>query len=149
MNTSDYEIRLGTKEDALEITELMLNGFYKDEPLIKYIREKYRFPEDAVWKIFSEAELLDPSLVVVKDGKIIGVSLNKIFEKGKDNPPTPGDDKSQARIVISDFLDYADEQSNFWNFFPDCQKGIAVGKVSIIDDYKEKGIATRLINTIR
>lgn len=149
MTTEDYEIRLATIKDKSQIINLMVNGFYKEEPLIKYMRQKQQFPEHGVWREFSENELLDPSLVVVKHGIIIGVSLNSILEKGQDDSHSHFDVRNIARSQILQFLNGVEKQCNFWSYFPNVSKGITVDRLGVDNAFKGQGIAKKLINRTR
>lgn len=143
-NSIKYEIRLARKEEYAEIYNLLENGFFKFDPLTKYMKEKINFPTDAIWAQPSEIKIQDPALVAVKEGKIIGLSLNYILNK-KDSIVYQ-EVKNLEFSKIVKFLNDVNEKSNFWSYFPEADKCLSVGRIYVDNKYTRLGIATNLIN---
>lgn len=144
-NSTNYVIRTAFLKDREEIIQFLYKFFYVEEPLNKYLLGNYRNCEgNGKLRHFSEEELQDPTLVAVSDGKIIGVCLNRILIEGEDDSELYTS-TNEIRQKFLDFLRYIENQSKFFDYFPDCKKGMTVDLISVDSAFRNKGIAKDLL----
>lgn len=139
-----FEIRFAKFEDKEGIDKLM-KYFLNDEPLFKYFRDNnirdYHLPPDGEGpKQYSE-----PSLVAVRDGKIIGVCLSKITCREKLRKWLEQDCTSK----IGRFLRHVMRESNIFKHFPGSSKAMDANILSVHPDYRRLGIGNSLLKRTR
>ncbi|KAJ8913024.1 hypothetical protein NQ315_002039, partial [Exocentrus adspersus] len=146
-----YEIQIATEDDRESILNFLQTFFFRDEPLNSYlgiITEET--PRCLDLENFSLKELNNGvNLKAVYNGKIIGVSLNGILERGwlgKDDPYKHGDTKFG---IILDLLERVARESDPFKKYPDCEKAMTVKILSVDGTYRGKGIAKALMAKTR
>lgn len=148
-NSTNYEIRVACATDREEIINFLYKFFYVEEPLNKYLLENYGNCEgNGKLRHFSAEELVDPTLVAVSEGKIVGVCLNRILIEGEDDSGLYTS-TNEIRQKFLDFLRYIENQSKFFEYFPDCKKGMTVDLISVDSAFRNKGIAKDLLRNTR
>ncbi|XP_023015621.2 arylalkylamine N-acetyltransferase 1 isoform X1 [Leptinotarsa decemlineata] len=143
-----YEIQFATEENKDEIIVYLREIFFKDEPLNSYLQLVTEdSPSCEPLEEFSVKNLHNGiNLMVVHRGKIVGLCLNVIVERGKEEPFICGDEKCDK---IVDILDYADRQCDPFALYPDCDRGVSVQVISVEEHHRGNGIATKLLAKTR
>lgn len=144
--TTSYCFRVACAADRKQIMHILNEFFYLEEPLNKYLLEYYgNYQGNAKLRLFSDEELADPTVVAVSDGgKIVGVCLNRILIKGVDDSDLYKS-KIELRQKFLDFLKHIESQSKFFDYFPNCDKGMTVDIISVDSAFSNRGIATALL----
>ncbi|KAJ8966864.1 hypothetical protein NQ314_003258 [Rhamnusium bicolor] len=132
----DYEIQIITIEDKEEVQNFLQTFFYRDEPLNSYLQViSEETPRCIDLEIFSLKNLENGlNLKVIHNGKLIGVCLNGILERGWVEKEEP--------------FKCEDKKFNYIRF-PGCDKAITVKILSVDGAYRGKGIAKELVAKTR
>lgn len=146
INTCEVEeIRIAFPSDHGNITNFLNQFFYKDEPLNKYLKSTYgNYNENGNVRQFSEGELMDPTVVALREGTIIGVCLNRILIKGVDESELYASENI-VRQKLLDFLKFVEDKSKYFDYFPSCVKGMTVDLISVDNAFRGRGIAKKLL----
>lgn len=131
-----YVIREVVDEDIPAIHQFLQNGFYKEEPLRKYIREKYNIHTE--WDEIEQD--LHLSLIAVKDGKIIAIIVNRIIHRSDIGLPNPPPTNITELVKYHTFINKVWTESDFWSLFPECKKALQTKKVYVLNEYRHMGI---------
>lgn len=144
----DIEVRVATESDKDRIVDFLRRFFFRDEPLNKYLQlfsdENSRCPD---LEKFASKEITDPSVIAELDGKLVGICLNGIMEKGEEEDHSEPQDKSFSKIFK--LLQRVAKESNPFQHFPGAKKAMAIKIVSVDDAYRGKGIAKQLMAKTR
>lgn len=142
---SNAEIRIAYRSDYGNITNFLNKFFYKDEPLNKYLNSIYgNYNGNGNVRQFSEEELIDPTVVALKQNNVIGVCLNRVLIKGV-NECELYTSENVVRQKLLDFLKYIEDESRYFDHFPSCVKAMTVDLVSVDSAFRGRGIATKLL----
>lgn len=148
-HSTNLEFRIAYPSDKENIISFLNQFFYNEEPLNKYLKDVYgNYHGNRNVRQFSEEELIDPTVVVAKEKNIIGVCLNRILIKGIDDSELYLSDNI-VRQKLLDFIKYVEDESGYFDYFPDCVKGMTVDLISVDDSYRGRGIAKKLLNKTR
>lgn len=146
-----YDILPATVDDKEEIVHLLREFFYKDEPLNKYtgiVSEEKPVCQDL--EDFCIHDLHNGlNLKAVYDGKIIGVSLNSLLEKGYLDEEDDFKVTDPIFSKIYSLLGQVGQDSNVFARFPDCDKAMTVKIISVNRAFRGQGIAKELMNKTR
>lgn len=146
---SSIEIRKANPSDHGDIANFLNKFFYKDEPLNKYLKSTYgNYNGNGNDRQFSQEELIDPTVVALKEGNIIAVCLNRILIKGVDESELYKSE-NVVRQKLLDFLKYVENQSKYFDYFPSCMKGMTVDLISVDNAFRGRGIAKKLLMKTR
>ncbi|KAJ8945447.1 hypothetical protein NQ318_009905 [Aromia moschata] len=145
----DYEISVATEADREDIRKFLQTFFFRDEPLNSYLelindeRPTCKELED-----FSLKELDNGfNLKATHNGKLIGVSLNGILERGwLDRDPAYFWCNDEKFNLILALLGYVTRQADTFNAFPGCDKAMTVKILSVDSAYRGKGLAKALMS---
>lgn len=148
----DYEIKVATTDDREEFLNFLRTFFFRDEPLNSYLEliteenPRCRDLED-----FSLKELNSGlNLKAVHNGKLIGVCLNSILERGwLDEEDTSFTCEDKKFNVILGLLGHVARESNPFNTFTDADRAMTVKVLSVDGAYRGKGIAKELMAKTR
>ncbi|RZB38781.1 dopamine N acetyltransferase, partial [Asbolus verrucosus] len=145
-----YDIEVIDDGDKEEVLQFLRTFFIRDEPL--------NFSLGLLEGRATCAELEDYSikdlnsglnLKAVSNGKIIGVCLNGILNKGYVDEIEEAccEDKKFAKILK--LLDHVAVQSNIFSHFPEIDKAMTVKILSVDSSWRGRGIAKDLMNRTR
>ncbi|CAH1105016.1 unnamed protein product [Psylliodes chrysocephalus] len=144
---SEVMIRTATETDKEPIRLFLRKFFFKDEPMNdsqQLITEENLVNEDLENFVFqSYGKGLD--LVAEYEGKLVGVCLNGIIEKGPDPeefPCTPGNKFEN----IARLLEHVEKTVDYFTRYPDIDRFIAIQILSVDASVRGKGIAKKLAN---
>lgn len=144
----DFDVRISTEADRTQVVDFLRKFFFRDEPLNKYlgiVTDEQPICEDL--EKFACKDIGDPCLLAEHEGKLIGVCLNGILEKGvKDDSFVP-DDKQFAKIFR--LLEYVAEESDPFQQFPGESKAMCLKIISVDGTYRGKGIAKQMMAKTR
>lgn len=147
----DYEIQIATDEDKEPIRNFLQTFFFRDEPLncyLKLITEEN--PRCIDLENFSLKEINNGvNLKAVYNGKIIGVSLNGILERGWIDTTDSYTCEDEKFSKILGLLDHVARESDPFKKFSDCDKAMTVKIISVDGTYRGKGIAKELMAKTR
>lgn len=147
-NPTNFEIRFAKSEDKDQIKEVF-KYFERDEPLQKYVRDnniQNAIPtRDEIKE--EEKDYAEPSLVAVKDGKIIGACLNNIMEREKHYEKL--EQQPTRRSKIGTFLRHTVKEADVFKHFPECTRAMDAMAISVHGDYRKMGIAKKFIERTR
>ncbi|XP_030766405.1 dopamine N-acetyltransferase-like isoform X1 [Sitophilus oryzae] len=151
VSPKEYDIQLATSADKEDILIFLREFFFKDEPLNNYLG---LISEDRPRCIDLEeycTKELDNglNLKAVHNGKIIGLSLNGILERGyldKEDDYKVTDPKFSKIIRL---LDRVGKESDIFARFPEFDKTVTVKILSVNGAYRGQGIAKELVNKTR
>lgn len=147
----DYEIHIATEEDREPILNFLQTFFFRDEPLNSYLNLiNEENPRCIDLENFSLKELNNGvNLKAVHNGKIIGVSLNGVLERGwLNNDDSYKCDDEKFSIILA-LLDRVARESDPFKKYPDCDKAMTVKILSVDGAYRGKGIAKELMAKTR
>ncbi|XP_074042780.1 arylalkylamine N-acetyltransferase 1-like isoform X2 [Leptinotarsa decemlineata] len=144
----EFEIKEAKTEDRERILQFLRIFFFKDEPCnayLKVVTEENPINEDL--ETFSMNGFDNGlSLLAIHEGKLIGVCLNAILEKGQKKSMKCKDEKFSK---ILNLFNYVGSQVNIFDKYPECDRGVAIGIVSVDESYRGKGIAKKLMEKTR
>lgn len=156
MPGKEYEVRLATADDAVQVLDVLYNQFDRDEPLMKFLLPNGPgIPEVSKTGKVSEEVEMKATVLAIDDEKIIGVAVNEILDYGQEDLMYADmenfDDKDVCYAIgkIRVFLDYIGKNVKISSHFPNCGKGILLDKLYVDQSHRGKGIAKRLIETTR
>ncbi|KAG5867762.1 hypothetical protein JTB14_013838 [Gonioctena quinquepunctata] len=122
--------------------------FFKDEPLNSNLNLVSK--ENPTCEPLEEFSLKnlhnEMNLMAVHNGRIVGLCLNVIVERGNVAPFDCGDEKCNKIVNI---LDYAERKCDLFSLYPDCDKCLSVQVISVDGSRRGKGIATMLLERTR
>lgn len=147
----DYEIQIATEEDREPIRNFLQTFFFRDEPLNSYLKLiTDENPRCLDLENFSLKEINNGlNLKAVYNGKIIGVSLNGILEKGWVDKCDPFKCEDEKFNIILGLLDHVAKESDPFKKYLDCDKAMTVKILSVDGAYRGKGIAKELMAKTR
>lgn len=145
----DFEIKVATKDDHQKVLDFLRTFFFRDEPLNDYLG--LLTDENPICPDLEKYATKDIdngiNLIALYNGKIIGVCLNGVMEKGVEEEHFEIKDEKFAKIVK--LLTTVDRESDPFQKFPDCNKGMTVKIISVDGTYRGKGIAKDLMAKTR
>ncbi|KAG5880987.1 hypothetical protein JTB14_024525 [Gonioctena quinquepunctata] len=145
----EFEIRIASEEDKEQVLEFLQKFFYRDEPLnsfLELINDDH--PRCLDLEKFSLKDLDNGvNLLAIYDGKLIGVSLNGIMERGELEGEFVCQDLKFNKIV--QFLDHVATESDPFQKYPGIDKAMTVKILSVDGSYRGKGIAKDLMDKTR
>ncbi|XP_060531318.1 arylalkylamine N-acetyltransferase 1-like isoform X2 [Cylas formicarius] len=150
VSPDDYEIQIATVEDKDDILNFLQTFFFKDEPLNKYLgliseeRPRCYDLEDFALKDIDK----EVTLKAVHNGRIIGVCLNGILEKGYIDEEED-EVKDEKFRKIAKLLGRVAVESDVFSKFPDAKRAITTKIISVNGTYRGQGIARELMNKTR
>ncbi|XP_072387365.1 arylalkylamine N-acetyltransferase 1-like isoform X2 [Diabrotica undecimpunctata] len=137
-------IRTASLKDKEQIKQHLRLNFYKDEPCCKsmgVVAEGQPLCENLEnYFLLTFGKGLD--LVAECDGKIVGVCLNVLMERGVEETPFVATD--EKCIKIKEFLDHIFEEVNIFERYPDVNKAINLLVLSVEMKYRHLGIGRLL-----
>lgn len=144
-------IQVITKDDYDEVLKFLQVFFFRDEPLNNYIQlltdeqpRCYELEDYCMKELDSGL-----NLKAVADGRIVGVCLNGILERGYIDHLEPIQCNSEKFSKVLTLLDYVAVKSNVFQHFPDCDKAMTVKIVSVNSECRGRGIARELMSKTR
>lgn len=151
ISPKEYDIVLATLDDEQDVLNFLREFFFKDEPLNKYLGLiSDASPRCLDLEKFSTKELGNGlNLKAVHNGKIIGVCLNGLLERGYINEISDSSSSSGKFGKITRLLDKVAIESDVFARFPDCDKAMTVKIISVNGAYRGQGIAKELMNKTR
>lgn len=151
ISPKEYDILPATPEDKEEIINFLREFFFRDEPLNKCSRLiSEESPVCADLENFSLAELDNGlNLKAVYNGKIIGVSLNSLIERGYLEKEDKHNVTDRKFSKIYRLLSQVAKESDVFAKFTDCDKGMTVKILSVNGAFRGQGIAKELMNKTR
>ncbi|CAH0561251.1 unnamed protein product [Brassicogethes aeneus] len=141
----DFDIEIIQESDKDEVLKFLQTFFFKDEPLnhsINLINDEH--PRCMDLEKYSLKELNNGlNLKAVLDGKMIGVCLNGILERGFVDEIDLNDDsvKHPKFSKIAKLLDFVAKDSDVFQHFPDCEKAMSVKIISVDTTLRGRGLA--------
>ncbi|XP_063915207.1 arylalkylamine N-acetyltransferase 1-like isoform X1 [Zophobas morio] len=145
-----YAIEIITANDKEEVVQFLRTFFIRDEPLNYSIGLLDGRPTCVELEEYSLKDLDNGlNLKAVCNGKIIGVCLNGILERGYTDEieEVTCPDKKFAKILR--LLDHVAVESKIFTHFPDVNKAITVKILSVDSSLRGRGIAKDLMNKTR
>lgn len=147
-----YEIEIITKDDKDSIIDFLKRFFFRDEPLNYHtglLDGKDTCLELEEYSVKDIGNGLN--LKAVLNGRIIGVCLNGIVERGylndDDNNNVHCNDEKFAKIL--ELLHYVGHQSDIFAHYPEIDKAMTVKILSVDGSMRGRGIAKALMNKTR
>lgn len=146
-----YEIEVIQKDDKEEVLDFLRRFFIRDEPLNVAVKlldnDESRCAE---LEEYSLKELDNGfNLKAVSNGKIIGVSLNGILERGYINELAEVSCPNKKFEKVLMLLDHVAKESDVFSHFPDVDKAMCVKILSVDGKWRGRGIAKDLMNRTR
>ncbi|CAG9762252.1 unnamed protein product [Ceutorhynchus assimilis] len=151
VSPKEYDILVATNDDQEDILNFLRTFFYKDEPLNKNLGLiSNETPRCKDLEKFSTKDIGNGlNLKAVHNGKLIGVCLNGILERGfldKDDDFEITDRKFSKIVAL---LDKVDRDADVFAKFPASAKAVSVKIISVDGAYRGQGIAKELVNKTR
>ncbi|KAG5892440.1 hypothetical protein JTB14_009848 [Gonioctena quinquepunctata] len=145
----DFEIRIASDEDREQVLEFLQKFFYKDEPLnsfLELINDDH--PRCLDLEKFSLKDLNNGvNLLAIYNGKLIGVCLNGLMERGKIDEEFLCKDEKFSKIIH--LLEHVAMESDPFQKYPGLDKAMTVKILSVDGSYRGKGIAKDLMAKTR
>jgi arylalkylamine N-acetyltransferase len=145
-----YSIELVKDSDREELLQFLRTFFIRDEPINDSIGLLDGRATCSELEDYSLKELDNGiNLKAVSNGKIIGVCLNGILERGyvDEIEEVNCNDKKFAKILK--LLDHVAVESKIFSHFPDVDKAMTVKILSVDSSLRGRGIAKDLMNRTR
>ncbi|KAH0821750.1 hypothetical protein GEV33_001041 [Tenebrio molitor] len=145
-----YSIVLVKDSDREELLQFLRTFFIRDEPINDSIGLLDGRTTCSELEDYSLKELDNGiNLKAVSNGKIIGVCLNGILERGyvDEIEEVNCNDKKFAKILK--LLDHVAVESKIFSHFPDVDKAMTVKILSVDSSLRGRGIAKDLMNRTR
>ncbi|CAG9854165.1 unnamed protein product [Phyllotreta striolata] len=140
----DFDIKIATSADQEDVRQFLQKFFYKDEPLnlfLELITDEH--PRCLDLERFTLKDLdSGVNLLAVQNGKLIGVCLNGILERGAADDFECEDEKFSKIVKL---LDYVAVESDPFKIYPGVNRGMIVKILSVDGSFRGKGIAKDLM----
>lgn len=149
--TDPYAIEVIKKSDLPEVLNFLRRFFIRDEPLNHssgLLRGRDTCPELEKFSVKDLGSGVNLK-AVSDDGKIIGICLNGILERGYIDGIEESNCPDEKFDKILRLLDHVAKESNIFEKFRGIDKAMTVKILSVDSDWRGRGIAKELMNKTR